>query len=100
MADPAQSHRNALPAWMRSRFWDVDFATFDPAAHPDYVVERVLEFGDRAEAQWLREHFSDEVITTVLRSSRRLSARSANFWALVFNVPRHEVMALAGSHAG
>lgn len=83
---------------MRSRFWDVDLDTFDPATHPVYVVERLLEFGDRAEARWLREHFSDEVITTVLRGSRRLTARSANFWALVFNIPRQEVMALSRVH--
>ena len=85
---------------MRSRFWDVDLATVDLLAHQSYVVERVLELGDRAETQWLREHYSEDAITTVLRSSRRLSARSANFWALVFNVPRHEVLALSRAHDG
>jgi len=85
---------------MRSLFWDVDPETFHPADNAAYVVERVLERGDQAAARWLRQAFSDEVITGVLRRSRRLSARSANFWALVFNVPRQEVRALSGSHDG
>jgi hypothetical protein len=88
----------SLPAGLRSLFWDVNITTFDPTAHPTFAVERVLERGDQAAARWLRDTFPEEIITEVLRGSHRLSARSATFWALVFNVPRDEVKVLSESH--
>lgn len=83
-----------LPETVRSLFWDVDVTTFDPAAYPDYTIERVLELGDEAAFEWLRSMFDVDTIAGTLRRSRRLSPRSANFWALLLGVPRQEVSAL------
>ena len=96
MIDEVNPLDRAIP---RSLFWDIDLNNVDPADYPVYAVERVLEFGDRVAADWLRNTFSEALITGVLRRSRRLSARSANFWALVFEVPRHQVTALTGVNA-
>lgn len=79
---------------LQSLFWDVDVATFVPAAHPRYTIERVLEHGDDADVAWLTQLFSAEQIRDVLRTDRRLSPRSANFWALVFRLPASDVAAL------
>lgn len=88
-----------LPIDLRPLFWDVEAETFIPTAYPAYVVERVLELGDERATQWLRATFSSDTIIGVLRRSHRLSARSANFWALVFKVPRDEVNVLSEPHA-
>jgi hypothetical protein len=39
-------------------------------------------------------NFSETEIRETLRQDRRLSRRSANFWALVYGVPPNEVRAL------
>jgi hypothetical protein len=38
--------------------------------------------------------FSETRIVEVLRTERRLSRKSANFWALVYHLPSDEVAAL------
>ena len=75
-------------------FWDTDTKTFDPIAYPDYTIFRVLEHGDERAFQWLRDIFGDDEIRRVIGSERRLSAKSATFWALVYRIPGHKVAAL------
>ena len=83
-----------IPEHVRRLFWDVNPEDFDPAAHPRYTIERVLEHGDEADVAWLLQRFNRAQIHDVLRTDRRLSPRSAHFWALVFELPTGEVAAL------
>ena len=86
-----------IPSNLQTLFWDTNLDTFTPEAYPDYTIFRVLEFGDQAAVNWLRQTFSEEEIRRVLSTEHRLSEKSANFWALVYKVPSHEVAALNGS---
>lgn len=79
---------------LSSLFWDTNVDNFDPTAYPRYTIERILERGEDEDVAWLLRVFTREQIQEVLRTDRRLSPRSANFWALVFNVPAPEVAAL------
>lgn len=88
-----------IPIHARSLFWDTNLETFDPAAHPVYTIERVLERGDEQDVSWLFRVFASEAIREVLYTDRRLSRRSANFWALYFGVPVERVAALQGEGA-
>jgi hypothetical protein len=83
-----------IPSNLRTLFWDTDLDTFTPEAYPDYTILRVLELGDDAAVRWLREKFPESEIRRVLRTERRLSEKSANFWALVYGIPSAEVAAL------
>lgn len=84
-----------VPNTLQPLFWDTDLATFQPSAHPDYTIFRVLEYGDDEAIAWLRENFGAPEIRRVICAERRLSARSATFWALVYGIPAAEVGALA-----
>ena len=83
-----------IPQYLRTLFWDTNLDTFNPSAFPEYTITRVLEYGDRDAVAWLRETFSEAEIVKVLRSARRLSRKSANFWALVYRIAPDEVAAL------
>jgi hypothetical protein len=83
-----------VPLKLRALFWDTNLEKFDPAAYPVYTIERVLEHGDEEDMAWLLRVVSVEQIRDVLRTDRHLTPRSANFWALVFDLPTHEVAAL------
>lgn len=83
---------------LMSLFWDVNLDGFDPSAHPRYTIERVLEHGEEEDVAWLTRVFTTDEIREVLRTDRRLSRRSANFWALVFNLPTREIAALQRSY--
>lgn len=87
-----------IPSDLQSLFWDADLANFAPEAYPDYTISRVLELGDEAAVAWLRQTFSEPEILRVLKSERRLSEKSATFWALVYGVPARDVPALNQPH--
>jgi hypothetical protein len=86
-----------IPSELRTLFWDTDLDTFRPATHPDYTIFRILEFGDHQAVNWMRETFSDHEIRRVLRAERRLTRKSANFWALIYGIPAEQVRALQES---
>jgi hypothetical protein len=75
-------------------FWDVNPDTFEPEAYPEYAIARVLELGDVEAVRWMKAHFDEETIEKVIRSDRRLTPRSANYWALIYQIPAHDVAAL------
>jgi hypothetical protein len=83
-----------IPQQLRSLFWDVDGDKFDPASYPQYTMARVLEFGDQEAVAWLRRAFSAQEIKEVVCKERRLTRRSATFWALVYAIPHDQVAAL------
>ncbi len=83
-----------LPEPLRPFFWDVNPESFDPLEWPEYTIFRLLEFGDDDAVAWLRQTFPATKIIEVLRRERRLSRRSANFWALIYGVDAAEVAAL------
>jgi hypothetical protein len=86
-----------IPSNLQTLFWDTNLETFMPEAYPDYTIFRVLELGDETAIAWLRQTFSEAEIRRVLSAERRLSEKSANFWALVYKVPSREVAALNSS---
>jgi len=83
-----------IPQQLHSLFWDTNLDNFEPSAYPAYTIARILEHGNQDAIAWLRNNFSETQIVEVLCSDRRLSRRSANFWALVYQVPSDQVEAL------
>ena len=56
-----------------------------------------MELGDVPAVRWMLASFSLQEITDVLKTSRRLSPFSANFWALYFDVDKENVLCLSTS---
>ena len=83
-----------IPNQLQVLFWDVNADAFDPAAYPDYAIFRVLEYGDQEAVNWMREMFPEAEIRRVLCTERRLTRKSANFWALVYGIPAGQVATL------
>jgi len=83
-----------IPQWLSALFWDIRLDQFDPRAYPDYTILRILELGDDDAVSWLRQTFPEQEIRRVLCTERRLSRKSANFWALIYGIPPEEVAAL------
>jgi len=87
-----------IPQHLHPLFWDVNFDDFNPAAYPDYTIARVLEIGDEKAVKWMKENFSEADIKRVIATERRLSRKSANFWALVYGIAPEDVAALRPAH--
>jgi hypothetical protein len=83
-----------IPQYLQTLFWDTNLDNFDPLAFPTYTIGRILEYGNQDAIAWLKDTFSDTQIMDVVRTERRLSRRSANFWALVYGLSPDQVAAL------
>jgi hypothetical protein len=83
-----------IPQYLHTLFWDTNLDNFDPLAFPTYTIGRILEFGGQDAIAWLKATFSETQIVDVVRTERRLSRRSANFWALVYGLSPDQVEAL------
>ena len=84
-----------IPQEIRVYFWDVNVETFDPVSYPQYTLGRLLELGDEKAVAWMRKTFTEAQIRDAVRTERKLSRRSVNFWALVYGIPPGEVAALS-----
>jgi len=83
-----------IPQDLRPLFWDTNLDNFNPASYPAYTIARVLEYGDEKAIAWLRSTFTEAQIVETLRAERRLTRKSANFWALIYRIPSEEIAAL------
>jgi len=84
----------ALPLFLKKYFWEVDFDKLDLDKYRAYVAERLMEYGDEKTVRWLRRNFPAAEIKKVLRNSRGLSPRSANFWRLLAGIKTERVKCL------
>jgi len=81
----------SIPRYLKPYFWDADFAHIHPHRHSQYILERILEYGDDRAIRWLRKHYTSDEIGKVVRSSRVLSPNTANLWGLFLAIPRSEM---------
>jgi len=86
-----------LPELLRPLFWEIDFDRLRLPERETYVIERVLEYGDLPAVRWLEKTFPSKRIAQVVRQSRALSLRSANFWARMLDIPLEEIRCLSTS---
>jgi len=54
----------------------------------------LLEHGDLVAIRWLLRTYTRKEIAEVVKQSRQLSRKSANFWRLQLAIPKSEVYAL------
>lgn len=87
-----------LPANFRKYFWEIDTDTLDVKKRSHYVIERLLEQGNMKSIQWLLNQFGKNQLIGILRQSRKISPKTANFWSLVYDIPKEEIKCLDESY--
>ncbi|MFH1462624.1 MAG: hypothetical protein ABIG08_02960 [bacterium] len=86
-----------LPKFLRKYFWDTDFRELGKENYKLFIIERILEYGDEKAIKWLRNNFSLKEIKNAFCRSKNLSRRSANFWQIIFNLKRNNILCLRKS---
>ncbi len=86
-----------IPQFLQKYFWDVDFLTLNVKQHPRFVIERILEYGDKKSIKWMEDNFSLGEIKNTLFISKNLSQKSANFWQLIFGLDKDKILCLRKS---
>ena len=65
-------------------FWDVEIIDID--RHADYVIARVLNFGDEKGLKNLRELYSDDRLISDIKNRRAFLPITRRFCSVYFNV--------------
>jgi hypothetical protein len=66
----------------QSLFWDVNPKNIDSQKNAQYVIERILDFGNDAEVKWMWDYYDKALIKKIVDSSRCLRPRTKNAWKL------------------
>lgn len=81
-----------LPKNFNRYFWEIDATRLDTKKRAYYIIERILEYGDTDAVKWMFQTYQKNIIVDVLKTSRALSLKSANYWTIIFNTPKSHVL--------
>lgn len=70
----------------RSLFWDVDFKKLDARKNAQFIIGRVLDFGDLEEWKAIRDFYGLRKIREAARRHVFSDVRSPNLWAIVLGI--------------
>lgn len=79
--------RKSLVQQLSSLFWDRELTEADLAEYPEWVLGRVLMFGNRSQAAAVRKHFGDEAVRRAV-GRRGIEARTRAYWRLMLKGTR------------
>ena len=83
-----------LPMYLKRFFWDCDFDQLHSTQHAAYIIGRLLDIGDERAIRWMRKRYPKKHIADILSTHRCVSPKSANFWALLLDLPREGILCL------
>lgn len=86
-----------VPKQFHSIFWDVDPNILDTEEYPEYIMERILEYGTMESVKWMRKTFGDERIKQFIlgKGRRRLSTLTINFWQTILEFKPEECIPIS-----
>ena len=83
-----------LPELLKEYFWDVEFEKIDLHKQKVFILKRLLEYGNEKAVAWMWRNFKKAEIKDALSNYRGYSQKSANYWALLLNIPKEKVICL------
>lgn len=83
-----------LPGYLKKYFWEVDFGKLDYKKKSDFVIKRILEYGDEKAVRWMFENYTRQRIKRVLCKYRGYSRKTANFWGIMLGVEKSKILSL------
>lgn len=83
-----------IPESVSRYLWDTPIDQINIQKHATFIIERVLEYGERAAIGWIDEQYGEDAIVDVIKNSKRISPKTANFYATIYGVDPKEVACL------
>jgi hypothetical protein len=77
-----------LPNGVRRLLWDVDPASLDGDRHRNFLLDRILEYGDMETVRWAEKTYGREGIRDyfLTRGQRVLSNKTRAYWRLILKL--------------
>ena len=86
-----------IPKNIKMLLWNIDLDELDLKKHSFFIIERVMKYGDEKDVQWMLKMFNKEQLIEVVKRSKNVDKKSANYWALRFGIDRSEIACLSNT---
>lgn len=83
-----------IPPNIKRYFWDVDANKLDPNKYSEYVIGRILEYGNPDAMKWIIKTFNNNLIEKTFKKNREMSRKTAEFWRNYFGLRKNEILCL------
>jgi len=83
-----------IPKRFEKYFWDVDAKAINPLENPLFVIQRLLDKGDRESVSWVISNFDRKTIGNAFTTLRDFSPKIGKFWQLYLKLPEEKVLCL------
>ena len=80
-----------IPRQFKFLFWDTSPERLSFQKHKQYIIERILEYGDFDADRWLLTKYSEDDLVDVVKKSKRISLKTASFYSLKYNIDKKEI---------
>ena len=64
-------------------FWDTNPKSLDVKENAQYIIERILDFGNDEEVKWLYHFYDKALLKNIVIKSRALMPETKNLWTLI-----------------
>ena len=91
---PKPTNNCTLPDFFRILFWDTDFSKIADDRDKFCIIERTLRLGRPEHVCWMLDHYTEKEITSVVKTSRNLDRKTANYWALRLKINPRDIICL------
>lgn len=81
-------------AIIKNLLWDVDIEKIDLQKNSVFIVERILKYGLPEQVNWLLDNYTEQCIVEVVKISKNIDKKTANYWAIHFQIPRKDILCL------
>ena len=80
-----------IPEFIHKFFWDIDPDSLNLEKDYFIIIERLLNYADDKSLKWLLDFYDTQKIKEVIKNSRRLTPKTANFWQKHFRLRKEEI---------
>jgi len=68
-------------------FWDINPKKLDVKKHADFIISRVLIYGDIGDYELIKKQYGEKKIREISKKVSYPNKKSLNFWSNIFNLP-------------
>lgn len=87
MGEKDEQMNNLKKALNRTLFWDVDVKKLDYKKHANFIIERILSFGDEKDFKILQKIYNLNKIKKAAIKLNYPDKKTINFWSVIFDIP-------------
>lgn len=80
-----------VPDHIKGYLWDINLDQLDVQRHSKYIIEKVLEYGNKKDIKWINETYTRDTIVDTLKKSKRISTKTGTFYAIYYDIPKEEL---------